>query len=753
MAFASANPTLDAIPDNTTAENSTLVLNITYSQYDNGSLSLTDNSTFGTLSSITNTSAVFTIAPDFDDAGTYDVLINASDGNSSNSTTFTLTVTNTNRAPAISISEQGAVAGIAKTIDLNATASDLDDIDNSALNYTAVADSDNVTCTITGSNLTFTVDEGYVGNSYCNVTVNDNDANAKTASTRFKITSQAQNPDVTISQSPATPQLIKYSGGDSVNFNLTLTEAGNMPLTGVSFVMGDLKKGDDVISFATTQTGISIADNGKYDVQLTATLPADANISTGDYTAQVNVSYEGLNKTGSVKVNLREPSYSFSYPSSVALGSNSQERNTTTSPVSFVLSNTGDYALNNFNISSTASSDYVVKFSEDNTNYYDDLTFSQLGLSDSNKNKTIYVKCFVPEKQNSIITDIGNIIILSDNYNATISTFTLQAESKLEIDDVDIKVNGKSSDLDDGETEDNINIGDELEFLVDVENLYDSSSDIRMEDVFVTITIYGIDDGDDLEEESSSFDIKDGKTEKDVSIDFEVPENADEGTYSVLIEAEGEDEEGADHYTSWTVYIDVEKEDDDVRITRAELGTEEMQCIRDTTLNVVIENLGSDDQEDVTLIIKATQLGINFKKSDIDLDAGYDDEDSEFHKSLPVNIDDDFKAGTYTIEVTVEYEDGINADTEIITLVVTDCSMDMSSDKEEEKADNVVLKTDIDSSLFSDPTASQIVSGQSETVSKSSFTDSGFYVTLLVLLNVAAIAGIGYFAVAFLIKP
>ena len=65
LAFVNANPVLTAIPNNTTAENSTLLINATFTPVDNGSLTFTTNTSFITVGSYTNTSALLTIAPNF----------------------------------------------------------------------------------------------------------------------------------------------------------------------------------------------------------------------------------------------------------------------------------------------------------------------------------------------------------------------------------------------------------------------------------------------------------------------------------------------------------------------------------------------------------------------------------------------------------------------------------------------------------------------------------------------------------------
>src|SRR3989338_503372 len=84
------------------------------------------------------------------------------------------------------------------------------------------------------------------------------------------------------------------------------------------------------------------------------------------------------------------------------------------------------------------------------------------------------------------------------------------AGSKLIFSDVDVKVGGKTSkNLDDGETiDDEAEPGDTVEFRIEVKNNFTDAEDLDIEDISVEVTIEEIDDGDDLDEESSDFDLR-----------------------------------------------------------------------------------------------------------------------------------------------------------------------------------------------------------------------------------------------------
>src|SRR3989338_8509642 len=98
------------------------------------------------------------------------------------------------------------------------------------------------------------------------------------------------------------------------------------------------------------------------------------------------------------------------------------------------------------------------------------------------------------------------------------------AGSKLIFSDVDVNVGGKTSkNLDDGDTiDDEAEPSDIVEFRVEVQNNFTNAEDLYIEDISVEVIIEEIDDGDDLDEESSDFDLKAGR-DKRVTLKFEVP--------------------------------------------------------------------------------------------------------------------------------------------------------------------------------------------------------------------------------------
>ncbi|MBR9700143.1 hypothetical protein GOV09_06815 [Candidatus Woesearchaeota archaeon] len=328
-------------------------------------------------------------------------------------------------------------------------------------------------------------------------------------------------------------------------------------------------------------------------------------------------------------------------------------------------------------------------------------------------------------------------------------TITVIDNPRMVISDFDVKVGSKSDnnieDEGDGYTiSDDAEPGDRIKFSIELENLYD---DQDIEDVTVTITILDIDDGDDLEEESDQEDIRDGRN-KDFDLEFEVPRRVDDDDYKVLIEIEGDPEDGDRIDIVQEIFLTVDKQKHNIVVERAELRSERLSCSRITELDVLVLNLGSEEEDEVRITVMNDDLGIDFEEfddGDISLETGTD-EDAEYRVNIPVDATD-VDPGSYVIEVKVYRDETKLEDAESVILAVEECREEVFvppvvEDDDDEKDVDVVDVSDEDG--FDEfPVLAQVEEG--------SFTQSTAYV---VLLSIAAVVLIGLIVaiIIFLVK-
>ncbi len=370
---------------------------------------------------------------------------------------------------------------------------------------------------------------------------------------------------------------------------------------------------------------------------------------------------------------------------------------------------------------------------------YDTITFSLAANPPGmNINPTTGLIDWIP----SVIGNYSVVVAASDGISNTTQSYTLYVtetgyipgQSMLAITDLDIKVDGESDkNLENGDT-----IGEEakplseIEFSVKVDSLFTDKTDI--DDVVVTIQIKDIDEGDDLEEESDEFNLDNGDDNK-VTLNFKLPILVEEDTYEVIIRAEGEDENGEDHEVEWSIYLEVDKESHDIMIYDTRITPSTVTCTGYASLDLEVVNIGSKDEDDVTIQIKNSQLGINLEYKDIELESG-SDEDSTYDKRLQINVPDNTGVGTYPIDIKV-YRDGNDLiASETVDLNVGACTQ---IQQKEDKVDvNVVSQAEA-SQLFTFPSTSVQTKA-----SKISFKESDEYLMVLTIGTVIALGLVVY---------
>ena len=331
-------------------------------------------------------------------------------------------------------------------------------------------------------------------------------------------------------------------------------------------------------------------------------------------------------------------------------------------------------------------------------------------------------------------------IVLGANEDGNVIT----GGGKLLITDVDVKVGSKThKNMDFNEMiKEEAKPGDVVKFTIEATNNFTNDENLEIEDIVVTVTIEGIDDDDDLEEEGDIKDLKDGKN-NDVTIEFTIPLEVDEGDYDVLIVVEGDDENNtvSGHEVQYELELEVQKEDNEVRFTRNSLSPSEIKCGRTVQLSIAVINTGADNEDDVVLEIVNSELGISLSET-FDLSDDPFDDDSKFRKTFTLAIPEEIGAGIYSIPSTVTFNDGRDTETETAELLVDQCEI-FEEDEEEEEEEVVVVQPPVDTTPLDVVTAGAVTTPSLPvTEEKSLFQSSGFLTALIageVLLVIVAI--------------
>jgi hypothetical protein len=269
---------------------------------------------------------------------------------------------------------------------------------------------------------------------------------------------------------------------------------------------------------------------------------------------------------------------------------------------------------------------------------------------------------------------LNDVIVAASDFNLTVNQsfqINVKRSPRLIISDLDVKIDGKSdknlknNSLIDEEAEP----GSDVEFEVKIENLFTREEGIEIEDIQVEIRILDIDDDDDLEEEADEFDLKSGN-DKSVKLSFDIPLDADEDTYDVVIDVEGDDNNGTIHNIRWNLELEVNKKTNEVKILRYSVSPSEVRCDRTLSITVDVINTGSEDEDDVRIEILNADLGISFLINGIELDEG--SRNNRASKTVTATIGSNVLPGIYPILITAFF-DGRVSQTKKADLTVGIC--------------------------------------------------------------------------------
>ena len=341
------------------------------------------------------------------------------------------------------------------------------------------------------------------------------------------------------------------------------------------------------------------------------------------------------------------------------------DANKTTAVKSFTITANGETVT----ISSTADSKYNVVFSTASDGTYTSTLTDLVWTGD----KTIYVKASIPDEEKSGIKTIGNIIVNSGTSYSIPLKVTVRG--RLNIGDFDATMGEKKethNNLKDGDKiNKNLKPGDPFEFNIKIENTFSKTEDIDINNIVITLTISGIDDGEDFEEETSEFDLNPDESHSE-TFSFKTPVEVDEGDYAVMIDIEGEDDNGKKREASLSLTLQVEKESHDVQIRSAVLSPTKIICGGTAVLSTTIYNFGKNSEDEVRLKIKNSELGINIDEFPIELGNELLEDDSKLSKSYAIPVSKQ-ASGLYPIEIWLYYNDDVLDDYRKLELNAEKC--------------------------------------------------------------------------------
>ncbi len=469
------------------------------------------------------------------------------------------------------------------------------------------------------------------------------------------------------------PNMITLNPGENYNFNITFQSNESINIT-------NLERNDTENTISSYFSKTSFELNGTEKVEVLIVLPN--TITEGNHTL-IFKAKDNNNNTNTSNITITIPpqnvhtntGFHFGY-SDITLGGPNQERDTTINGYIEVY-NDQNNTINNFNIQYNINSKYQFTFT----------STIPTTINPYEKFNITYT-AYIPKETDSQKTKIGEISFTSNITNGSRKVY-VQAKNKLEFTDIDFTSDdGDDSNLNDGDTI-NVNLKPEskAEFEIDLKNYFTNTEDININDAYIKMTIENIDDGDDITEKTERKDIRPNK-KKTYNLQFTIPETAEEGDYNVILEAFGEDENGAEHYSKVELTLKVKREKHDLRIKNININPT-VACIGDKiTIKTTLKNEGTRDEDRTTIIVEQKEL--NYKKYETfsldSYDGSHNQETAVFYLDTK-NI----KPGEYTLQFKAYYDDNFINYNET-KIYIEDCNKKTeNTQKNESKKPAVVI--------------------------------------------------------------
>jgi hypothetical protein len=189
----------------------------------------------------------------------------------------------------------------------------------------------------------------------------------------------------------------------------------------------------------------------------------------------------------------------------------------------------------------------------------------------------------------------------------------------------------------------------DIKFEIEIQNVWDK----HIEDIEVIVTIEDANDGDDIDERSSTPYLEPDSS-SNLKFDFELPLMIDDDDYDVIIDVEGIDSEGNSHVFSWELILEVEKDKHKIKVLKADISPTTISCFRQSSLKLSVLNLGREE-EIVDVSIKSVDLEFGIESS-FELGVGTDN-DAEYEKTYKFKVPSYISEGIYPIELIMGYDD------------------------------------------------------------------------------------------------
>ncbi len=203
----------------------------------------------------------------------------------------------------------------------------------------------------------------------------------------------------------------------------------------------------------------------------------------------------------------------------------------------------------------------------------------------------------------------------------------------------------------------------------ELKNLFDSSTDVDIENIEIDARVKDIDDETDIDVDLDRFDLNPGE-EKNAVIEFSIPMIVVSNTYDLNVIIAAKDQLGISYRKELDFVVEVTKERHRLLFTQMKLDKPSYSCENSFELSFTIVNIGSKD-EPVDLEVKHDILGISFNDS-FHLNNDPFEEGSTAKKVYAIPLNPQSPSGSYPLNANAFYEKKVSVGN--ATFVKKDCT-------------------------------------------------------------------------------
>jgi len=301
-----------------------------------------------------------------------------------------------------------------------------------------------------------------------------------------------------------------------------------------------------------------------------------------------------------------------------------------------------------------------------------------------------------------------------------------------------------------------LNPGDKVQLRFQLENLFDEDYDEGEIEGEISIKLEDNDFDEDIDEEEEftlDADQRISDEEDEIVFNFEVPITAEDKEYEFEVEIISEDDNNAKYETKLDLELEVERNDNDVRITNLILAPNEVSCYRKAKLEVKVVNFGNDKQKHASLLLFNEELGIDIREN-FKLEEGISS-DNDHTKEILIDLNNEIKAGDYPIEVSAYYDYNTLSYKESINLIVKDCEKNTNAEHNKEtnndsQKNNVANEGSKANNGSAESSANQLTSSHIIKTVEDPYTSFDFIIAILIIAIVLVLAIIVLFILLLL---